>query len=123
MRLKSVLTNLYNKDKNFQRKRLTGKMKEDMGSYISKIYFSVTSQCSKTLLARSELDCIDSLCSLVDMCVCVCMCECLCVWVCVFVCEAFMLMICSDCLGSSFIGQACGHAATTQFVSLTDVTH
>lgn len=35
--------NLYNEDKNLQKKNLTGKMKEDMGSYISKIYLSVTS--------------------------------------------------------------------------------
>lgn len=57
---------------------------------------------------RRELDCIDSLCSLADMRV--------------FVCQAATLTI-GVLWEAAVIGQACGQAATTQFVPLNDVTH
>lgn len=51
---------------------------------------------------------MDSLCSLVDMRV--------------FVCQAATLTI-GVLWEAAVIGQACGQAATTQFVPLNDVTH
>lgn len=62
----------------------------------------------KLFQTRREQDCIDSLCSLVDMRV--------------FVCQAATLTI-GVLWEAAVIGQACGQAATTQFVPLSDVTH
>lgn len=55
-----------------------------------------------------KLHCIDSLRGLLDMCV--------------FVCQAATLTI-GVLWEAAVIGQACGQAATTQFVPLNDVTH